>query len=926
MEKKYDSTIILPKKKISMKANLPSLGNKVVEYWDEIELHKKMQQNKGKDFVLLNGPPYSNGPLHIGHAENISVKSIIMLFKHILGYKVITRPGHDCHGQAIELKVLEKNPELSGSISQLRRGCEKHSEYWIQEHQEKSKKLLLITDYSNAYKTMSHEAQVIIAKVLYKLLLDEFIIRKKKPITWSISEQTSLSDAETEYREHMSTAIDVGLSLKSVPKNNKLEGKLIVIWTTTPWTLLGNKAVAYNVNFTYLLIKINNFQCIIAKDLIETFIGRLKTHHEMDFPFVVLEEIPGSVFEGAYCTHPLLPEEVPLLHSKYVTNDTGTGFVHMAPAHGEEDFEVCTAHGIEAVDYIDESGYYSPAAPLFCGAHIFDHENEIINFLNDSNIEDSYFKGVLLSCIKYKHNYVYSQRGNCPTILKLTYQWFICLDKNNLRERCLKAVKEVDWHPSRVGESMYTLLKNRSEWVISRSRYWGSPLGFFYDKNTQKPLLDKELYNNIIKDVEKEGHEFLFQEERMKKYLVERNYNPEEYFIEQFTLDVWVESGLVPSILGIKQGDICIEGKDQTRGWFQSLLFLCMYLNDIIPYKSVFTHGFVLSENGTKMSKSKNNVISIDHILDKFGIDLFRILIVSSDVYEDIKIGDNSIEKQRDFYDKIRNVFCFLLGTTPNEMVNKDSFNIGKLSIIDKWMLRSIALLEVQLKEYAETYQIRNIFDVIFKFLSREVSAVYIDYCKDSLYCDDPNNDKRKSIIFVLSIIRDFLLKWLSPIIPVFAEEIYHSIICEDNQSIEEKFSRKKNENQPDSVLLVNWENLVDNSWEKFQQEYKIVEDIRNIISHWNSVIGNLKKENTLPGNLDLKITSHLPIELVPYIELITDLGKFSKILYSNTIEGEEKIIVERTSLKKCERCWKRNIETNNELCIRCINVLGENI
>ena len=784
--------INLPKTAFSMKANLPIREPEILNLWKKINLYKELRNSrKGKEkFVLHDGPPYANGNIHMGTALNKILKDIIVKFHQMDGKDSVYVPGWDCHGLPIEWKIEEqykKNKKNKNEVPivEFRKECRSFAEKWITVHKDQFKRLGVVGDWENYYSTMSFDAEAQIVRELGKFLKEGSLYRGFKPVLWSTVEKTALADAEVEYQDHKSDTIYVCFPIKS-SSIKEIKGCSIVIWTTTPWTIPANRALAYNKSLDYLLIKINDDgefkdkKIIIAEALLESVIKDCEIND-----YKILKKISGKEFENTICTHPFLDlgydHDIPMLEARFVTTEQGTGIVHCAPSHGPDDFNLCLNNGIKAIETVDGDGKYTKIVSLFEGLHIFKANPIIIERLKEQK--------KLLKNGELIHSYPHSWRSKAPLVHRATPQWFISMESHKLRGKALKAIDETTFYPNKGKERLKSMIETRPDWCVSRQRVWGVPLPIFLNKKTNEILVDDEVFESIAKIYEKEGSDCWFSDNPQK--FLGKKYKSEDYEKLSDIVEVWFDSGSTHSFVLEKRADLkwpasmYLEGSDQHRGWFHSSLLESCGTRGRAPFESILSHGFVVDGKGLKMSKSLGNVIAPEDILKKYGADILRIWVASSNYAEDLRIDYSILDQHSESYRKIRNTFRYLLGNLNDnfEEINLDNIKPKDLPELEQFMLHKIYTLNVNFKKYFKNYDFHNLYKELLNFCTVDLSAFYFDIRKDTLYCDPKDSKKRKSTLVLLNIILNSLLKWFAPILSFTTEEIYQ-LISKNKKSI----------------------------------------------------------------------------------------------------------------------------------------------
>jgi len=914
--------INLPKTSFSMKANLPNKEPEILKIWEKLDLYKKLRDSsKGKEkFVLHDGPPYANGHIHMGTALNKILKDIITRFHQMDGKDSVYVPGWDCHGLPIEWKIEEqykknKKDKDQVPIKDFRKECREFAEKWIKIHIKEFKRLGVEGDWKNYYSTMSFDAEAQIVRELGKFLLDGSLYKGYKPVLWSTVEKTALADAEVEYKDHTSNTIYAGFKVKK-SKIKSLKDAEIVIWTTTPWTIPANKALAYNKNLDYSIVEINlvsesfdNKKILIATQLLDQVTKECEIGS-----YKLIEKIKGKDLEGTICSHPFenlgYQYDVPMLEANFVTLEQGTGIVHCAPSHGPDDFNLCLKHGIKSLDTIDDNGRYTKHIKKFEGIHIFKADQIVIENLKECK--------KLLANGKLTHSYPHSWRSKAPLVHRATSQWFISMEEKDLRKKALKAIDDTAFYPERGRDRIRSMIETRPDWCVSRQRIWGVPLPLFVSKKENEPLKDLDVIENIANIFEKEGADCWFTDDPQK--FLGKKYKKEDYVKSNDIVEVWFDSGATHSYVLEKRKDLTwpasmyLEGSDQHRGWFHSSLLESCGTRGKAPFKSILTHGFVVDGKGLKMSKSTGNIIAPEDILKKYGADILRTWVAASDYAEDLRLDYSILEQHAESYRKIRNTFRFLLGNLKDKKLNfnLNSKEIEKWPELERYILHQIFELNKNYKKYFMEYNFHKLYKELLNFCSLDLSAFYFDIRKDVLYCDDSKSEKRKISTNLLGLTLDILLKWFAPILSFTTEEIFQIINTGKNSSIHLENFPKIPENWEDKKLYEKWEKL---------------NTIRGVV---NAGIEAKRSNKDIGSSLEADIEIYLSEE---YLELVKDINLSeyfitSKASIKNMINDDKifrlnavsnvGVLVQKAKGEKCSRCWK--ILENP--CERCKSVL----
>ena len=901
--------INLPKTSFSMKANLPNKEPEILKNWEKLNLYKKLRESKkGKEkFVLHDGPPYANGHIHMGTALNKILKDIVTRFHQMDGKDSVYVPGWDCHGLPIEWKIEEqykknKKDKDEVPVKDFRLECREFAEKWIKIHIKEFRRLGVEGDWQNYYSTMSFDAEAQIVRELGKFLLDDTLYQGYKPVLWSTVEKTALADAEVEYKDHTSNTIYTSFKIEKTNKDF-LKNANVIIWTTTPWTIPVNRALAYNSKIKYSVLQIGddteyfrNKSIVIASKLVN------KVSEECNFKdFKILKEFSGNDFKNTVCAHPLknigYDYDVPMLEGDFVTLEQGTGIVHSAPSHGPDDFNLCLKHGIKASDTMNDAGVYSDEVPFFSGIHIFKADAQIIEKLSEHKN--------LLGKGKLQHSFPHSWRSKAPLVYRATSQWFISMEKKNLRKKALKAIDDTSFYPEKGRDRIKSMIETRPDWCISRQRIWGVPLPLFVSKKTNEPLKDPEVIENIAKIYEKEGADCWFTDDPQR--FLGKKYKKEDYIKSNDIVEVWFDSGATHSYVLEKRKDLTwpasmyLEGSDQHRGWFHSSLLESCGTRGRAPFNSILTHGFVVDGKGLKMSKSTGNIISPEEILKKYGADILRAWVAASDYSEDLRLDYSILEQHAESYRKIRNTFRFLLGNLRDKKINfkLDSKEIEKWPELERFILHQIYILNKNFKKHFKEYNFHKLYKELLNFCSLDLSAFYFDIRKDILYCDEIKSSKRQVCINLLGLILDMLLKWFAPILSFTTEEIYQILNQGKNSSIHlETFPNIPQE----------WKN------EKLFQKWDQLKILRNVV---NAAIEVKRSNKDIGSNLEADVQIYLNKEYLKLVEDV-DLSEYfitSKASALSMIDDDKlftldevnhvKVFVKKAKGKKCSRCWK---------------------
>jgi isoleucyl-tRNA synthetase len=916
----YKNTLNLPKTPFPMKGNLPVKEKEMLKFWDEIELYSKLTE--GKDgrplFILHDGPPYANGHIHLGTALNKILKDIIVKSKFMSGFRADYIPGWDCHGLPIEHQVEKEMKAKKSSLSKLeiRHRCREYAEGFIHIQREEFKRLGGIGLWEKPYITMDYDYQATIIGEMQKFFERDEIYRKKKPVHWCMSCLTALAEAEIEYEMKKSTSIYVKFPYAGkrddVFDNYPDKPIYMLIWTTTPWTLPANLAIAINPTFTYVALDVGGEIYIALKELVEDITKRAGIT-----TYKVLGEIPADKLIKLTFRHPFIERDSVMVYGDYVASDTGTGAVHTAPGHGEEDYETGIAYGLDIYSPLNERGEFLDEVEFFRGMNVFDSNQHVIKKLQEL--------GRLLHQEEIEHSYPHCWRCKKPVIFRATEQWFISLDKNGLRQKALDEIDRVKWIPTWGRDRIYNMLQVRPDWCISRQRTWGIPITIFYCEKCREPFWSKESFQNVVKEVREYGADIWFEKD--SSYFLPQGTTCQKcgntsFVKEEDILDVWFDSGVSWAAVCKKRKeltypvDIYLEGSDQHRGWFHSSLLTSVGNEGHAPYESVLTHGFVVDGTGRKMSKSLGNVIAPEEIIEKYGAEILRLWAAYEDYRDDIKISKDIINRLIETYRRVRNTLRFL-DANIHEDFNpaRDSVPYEQLSYLDKWLLSRLHRLIERVTESYNNYTFHAIYHAVQNFCSVDLSALYLDIVKDRIYVEHKNSLKRRASQTVIFETLVSLLKLIAPILSSTAEEMwsYLKAFVKDESIFLTIFP-------PSNKDLIKPE--IEEEWEK----------VWRIRETANKKIEEKRVEKVVGHSLDTKLV--IKATENDYV-LLNKLGNELKdVFIVSQIElqqggNETEIAVFKAEGAKCERCWQyataltATTEEFPNTCKRCADTLS---
>ncbi|MGL5459766.1 MAG: isoleucine--tRNA ligase [Cetobacterium sp.] len=927
-EKDYGKTLNLPKTSFQMRANLPTKEPNILKKWEDEKIYEKGLQKGSKTFILHDGPPYANGGIHIGHALNKILKDIILKYKRLSGYTVPYVPGWDTHGLPIELKVSEELGAKMKEMSplEIREKCTEYAKKWVEIQKEGFQRLGVLGEWDKPYLTLNPEYEAKQLEVFGELYENGYIFKGLKPIYWSPVTETALAEAEIEYKNHVSPSIYVKMEANKeiMDKLEMTEPLYLVIWTTTPWTLPANTGIALNGEFEYGIYKTEKGNLILAKVLADKAFSDMGIK-EME----LIKEFVGADLENLTYKHPFLDRTGKVVLGTHVTAEAGTGVVHTAPGHGQDDYVVGVRYGLPIISPINNKGVLTEEAGQFAGLFYKKANKVIAEHLTETEH--------LLSYKEFEHSYPHDWRSKTPVIFRATEQWFIRCEGSDLREKALRALDDVkfvpEWGRNRIG----SMLETRPDWCISRQRTWGVPIPVFYNEATGKEIFEREILDRVIELVKKEGSaawvKYSAEELIGEDLLVKYNLKGLELRKETNIMDVWFDSGVSHrSVLETREGlhrpaDLYLEGSDQHRGWFQTSLLTSVGSTGDAPFKMLLTHGFVNDGEGKKMSKSVGNVVAPQDIIKVYGADILRLWCASVDYREDVKISDNILKQMAEAYRRVRNTARYILGNSADFNPLTDAVAYEDLMEIDKWALNKLERLKRVVTESYEKYEFYNLFQEIHYFSGIDMSAFYLDIIKDRLYAEKADSKERRAAQTVMSEVLVTLTKMVAPILSFTAEEIWETL----PESLKDS----------ESVLLTDWyvnndQYLNDELDTKWEEIVKLRKDVNKTLELAR------QGENKIIGNsLDAKvILSADNAELARFLEdnkeILEEVFIVSQLVIANEkddsfVKGEEQealfVKVEHADGEKCERCWKYSTElgTNPEhptVCPRCTSAL----
>ncbi len=778
----YRDTVFLPSTPFPMRGELPKREPAMLARWADMDLAGRLREaGRGRPgFVLHDGPIYSNGNLHIGHALNRILKDVVARAHRMAGYDCTFIPGWDCHGLPIEWKVEEEYRKSGRDkdavpVLQFRDECRRYSAHWMAEQAREFYRLGVQGDWDHRYSTMDFSSEAAIAGEIGRFLLNGALYRGLRPVLWSTVEKTALAEAEVEYHDHASTTVFVRFPLIDAPGD--LAGARAVIWTTTPWTLPANRAIAYGPGIDYALARVDSIDEGSRARPGETFLTALAllpqvcaeagiaTHH-------VLRVLPGAELAGLVAAHPWRGRgyefDVPLLPADYVTTEQGTGLVHTAPSHGEDDFALGRVHGLDVPETVGDDGRFAAWVPMFAGLHVFKAAEPVCAALDQA--------GALLARGRLTHSYPHSWRSKAPLIFRATPQWFIRLDgPEAIRARALDAIARTDFVPEKGRTRLASMVASRPDWCVSRQRAWGVPIAVFVERATGEVLRDPEVMARIVAAFQEEGADAWYASPPSRFLGADRD--PDAYEQVRDIVDVWFESGSTHGFAMQARGiawpaDLYLEGSDQHRGWFQSSLLEAVGTRGAAPFKAVLTHGFTLDEQGRKMSKSAGNGVEPNKVLEQYGADILRLWVMNTDITEDQRIGPEVLKQTAELYRRLRNTLRWLLGALTG-FTPAEAAPLAGMPELERWVLHRLSTLDALVRRAVETHDWAGVYPAIHAFCATDLSAFYFDVRKDSLYCDRFDSPTRRAARTVLDHVMRCLTTWLAPVLAFTAEEAW---------------------------------------------------------------------------------------------------------------------------------------------------------
>lgn len=930
----YKDTVFLPKTDFPMRGGLPQKEPEILKLWEQERIHDKLSaRNAAVDgqFILHDGPPYANGNIHIGHATNKILKDVANRCEAMLGKRINYIPGWDCHGLPIEWKIEEQYRKQGKDkdqvpVLQFRQECRDFAQHWMEVQTTEFQRLGILGDWENPYATMKEESEAIIAGEIHKFLLNGSLYRGERSVMWSTVEKTALADAEIEYHDHTSDVVWVAFPVVSSP-NTKIYGAELVIWTTTPWTMPANRAIAYGAEFEYgvyeiLSVEEGSTATVGKKIVVATALAESVQKSALITEMTQLATLKGEELAGTICAHPLRGQgydfDVRVLPAEFVTIESGTGLVHIAPSHGLDDFALGKEYGLEIPYTVEPDGRYVTSLPLFGGARVYNDEGKKGD-ANKKVIAALEAAGGLIAKGQHKHSYPHSWRSKAPLIFRTTPQWFIAMeDGNQIRAKALQAIKDTRWVPGAGENRIRAMVESRPDWNISRQRAWGVPIAIFMDKNTFEPLRDQEVCDRIVSIFKKEGSDAWYR--RSAQEFLGEKYKAED-FIQVFDIvDVWFESGSTHAFVCEARGmetpvDLYLEGSDQHRGWFQSSLLESVGTRGRAPFKAVLTHGFVLDEQGRKMSKSMGNVTAPEKVIEQYGADILRLWVCNTNYSEDVRIGNEIMKQQGDLYRRLRNTLRYLLGALA-DFDPAVKVDVAAMPELEKWALHRIAELDAHVRDCMARFDYNELFIALHEFCNSDLSAFYFDVRKDSLYCDAPTASRRQAALWVMNQIFVHLTAWLAPILCFTAEESWQHYAHKDVSSVHLRVL-------PDVAKA--WRD------DARGERWKKIRAIRlDITGH----IEGLRTAKKIGSSAEIRVQIHPGTKEIEQLLDSIDMAEIcivssSEIMPLDNEQGTRYTVTKIEEHQKCERCWQYlpDVGANKNhptVCVRCAEAVEQ--
>jgi isoleucyl-tRNA synthetase len=916
------ATVNLPETKFQQKGNLVQAEPTRLKKWSDLDLYKRLRESRaGRSlYNLHDGPPYANGKIHMGTAMNKILKDLVVKSRAMMGHDTPYIPGYDCHGLPIEIQVdqeLEKKGIKKASLSalEIRQHCRAFAERHIVEMNRDFSRLGVLGEWEKPYKTMSYDYEADTLRALGKFIREGSVYRGLKPVHWCINCQTALAEAEVEYKTHTSPSVYVKFPLKSAPEliHPDLAGRTVsvIIWTTTPWTLPANLGISFNANFNYSAVEVDSEVYLIASDMLKPVSEKLGWKSPR-----VLAEVKGEKLERLAARHPFIDRDSLFMLGDHVTLDAGTGCVHTAPGHGHDDYVMGKQYGLDIYCPVDNRGKFKIDVEHFGGKQVFAANKEIVDFMRE--------QGVLLFHEEYEHEYPHCWRCRKPVIFRATPQWFVSMDKTNLRGRAIAAIDTITWKPAWGRERMRNMFANRIDWCISRQRTWGVPITALYCENCTEELISPDLIDYVADIFEREGADAWYarpMEELVPAGTKCGKCGSTSFRKEMDILDVWLDSGVSWMVM-LRRGydipvDLYIEGSDQYRGWFNSSLVCGLEVRESSPYNTCITHGYVVDKDGRKMSKSLGNVIEPEKILKQHGADILRLWAASIDYTEDARISDEILSRLSESYRKLRNTAKYALGNLAGFSPEQDLVPVEEMLEIDRWAMTATNELIRKVREAYESYEFHMAYRELLGFCSVELSTLYFDILKDRLYTYPPKSRERRSAQTAIYAIINALTLLSAPILVFTADEIWEHIPGADGaRSVSVHLAEfpQYNPQLVDADLLARWARL-----------FAVRDRVKKALEEAGFGGGS---------SLKAKVTLHASGEELEFLRRYEEQLRFIFIASQAEVVADEsaadlQVKIEPAEGQKCERCWNYTLDIGTDeryptVCARCARNINE--
>ena len=921
----YKQTLNLPKTDFPMKGNLSQREPEMLKRWREMDLYGRIRNNTaGKPkFILHDGPPYANGEIHLGHALNKILKDIIIKSQALNGFDAPYVPGWDCHGLPIELQVEKKIGKAGHKVDAhtFRNACRDYAQKQVDSQRTDFIRLGVLGDWDKPYLTMDFKMEADIVRALGQMIGAGHLVKGFKPVHWCMDCGSALAEAEVEYEDKVSPQIDVRFRVVDLPELNRRFGTegnrvtSILIWTTTPWTLPANQAVALHPDFDYVLVDDGEERLVLGKELLAAAMQRYGIEN-----YEVIATVKGAVLEGLELQHPFNDRHVPVILGLYVTTETGTGAVHTAPGHGHDDYLVGHQYGLPVVSPVNGRGVFNPETPVVGGEHVNEANNHLIEVMREN--------GSLMQVDKLQHSYPHCWRHKSPIIFRATPQWFFSMDSHGLREMALKEIGKVKWIPEWGQRRIQGMVAERGDWCISRQRTWGVPIAVFtHMKTGELHPHTLELIEQIAQRIEAAGIDAWFDLDPVE--ILGDEHGQYEKVID--ILDVWFDSGVTHATV-LKRNpalafpaDIYLEGSDQHRGWFQSSLLTSVGINGVAPYRSVLTHGFTIDEKGMKMSKSRGNAIAPQKVIKTLGADMLRLWVAATDYRAEMSLSDEILKRTADAYRRIRNTARYLLANLNGFDPGQDMVEGSQLLELDKWILQQAMRLQGELIEAYNSYRFHLIYQKLHHFCVVTLSSLYLDIIKDRIYTMQADSRPRRSAQTAMYHIAEAFVRWLAPVLSFTADEIWHYLPGKRGGSV---FLEQWYEGFPDISPWADadWQNIISvrDQVSKELERLRVAGKIGSALDAEVQIFCNGAVKSSLE-----KLEDELRfVFITSYADVAADVSRAVDAVASEVDNVWIKAVP--SEYKKCVRCWHHRKEVGTdeehpELCGRCVeNVDGK--